>query len=293
MQYGLHFVDIASFISCLESSKDGTGSWKQYGEHHYSLDTNPGGTDCQQTLDAFCQQARYMDGLQETIQQIETLAGDLVLDLPRMPTIRRVKTWDRTRGSVIDPHRVLAGNTRPWRKTSQGQTVRTLRTVSMILPCSYPYFMTQDDIVWTVAASCAFAMLLNNSGVNLELVGASLTTDLHTNGCNNVTTIGLKTLGSSWDLHGLALLCQAAFFRRGIFRLMEMSTEKYGQLNSSYGCAPSNRDKYRTMLAQHTWPPSQGYLYVASYLDKITNHPTAKAWIHAQVKAFAAGETLL
>ncbi len=283
-QHNSHFPSIQAWIQALEQSKDMTGSWINLTSPatDASLDPWCGGTDCPQSLDDFCQQTRDLHGLESTIQQIQYLARDLQLDLPQLPSTKRIKAWG-TAGSTVAVQRVLHGSTKPWRRTSTAPVHRTARTATLLLPCTFPYFMSASDIVWTVAASCAYASMLHTAGVSVEIVAVSACTNIWGKNTDSLCTITLKSLGASWDIHGLALLCQAAWCRRGLFRYWEIQATDHQQpLSGTYGLCPTLEGTAR-MVAQHTaWSPAQTLCWGAHYSHKITDHASAKAWIQAQ-----------
>ena len=282
-QHNSHFPSIQAWIQALEQSKDMTGSWInfRYPATDASLNPECSGGNCPQSLDDFCQQTRDLHGLESTIQQIQYLARDLQLDLPQLTSTKRIKAWG-TAGSTVAVQRVLHGSTKPWRRTSSTPAVRTVRTATLIIPCGWSWSMTPADILWTISTSCAYASMLHDTGISIEIVTLYAIKGVWGN-VDNLTTITLKSLGSSWDFHSLALLCQAAFTRRGLFRYLEMHIPTYRAINGWYGSPITCCTDLRVMLTNHTsWQPTQAVLWGATSADNITDHTSAKAWIQAQ-----------
>jgi hypothetical protein len=283
-----HFPSIGDFLETILASKIGT-CWLEFKPNTHSLKSYA----CAQSLDAWCAQARSYAGLEPTIEKIEHLATGLLPSLPTVTDVRRQRVWGK-QGSTLNPHRVLRGATKAWRRLEPAPKIRQALTASLLLPCWYPARMSENEILWTNIANAAYALALQKAGISLELVAfpPSETVWESPDGLkDHALTITVKALGSTWNMQALALIAQPGFLRRGIFRLYEAMIPAHGPIyHNGYGhLMPESQ--YPTTLAHHTsWTPAQATLYGASAYSRISEESSARAWLEVRL---AQSENLL
>ena len=282
MTISTHFPSIHTFLAPLKASKVGT-IWNSYSPNTFALQASA----CAQSLDNFLAQAESYTGLERTIRTIEEVAASVAVTVPVLPRITRRPTY-ASHGSSVNIHRVLRGTRKAWHGTNAVTQPGIARTATLLLPCWFPWRMSETEIYYTMVANCAYAMALQATGLSLELVAFSPAANVWEQQ-DHVLTITLKALGDSWNMQALALLAQPAFLRRGIFRLYETMTPTYGPLYMDHYGTLLQRTAFPRILKEHTrWTPAQAVLFGADPYDRIQDLDTATAFVRSRTHTHVA-----
>ena len=277
-----HFPSMKDFLAPIRASKEGT-TWIQYSGNDFSL--TPGAVPGV-SLDQFLMQAQTLHGLEDTIATIEQLAQGLAPTTPAVPRVTRKPAW-RSTGATVSVHRVLRGQVATaWRGTEPVPRSLFQKTVTVLLPCWFPWRMSEASIQWTMCTNMAYAMALQQAGVSVELVAFAPAEDVWA-GQASVVTITLKALGDAWKSQQLALVAQPAFLRRGMFRFYDCMAPRYGH-NRACGHLMAESDYPAALRAHTAWQGPQQTLLGAGPGAHIGSAASAQAWLRAHLTAPSA-----
>ena len=245
-------------------------------------------------LPTFLEQCRTLrrDDFAERAGTIDQLAETLAGDLPAGVTLRRTPTWGRS-GASVNVHKVLRGDlSHAWRRTiRQARRDATAGDLVIVLPSVVGAIIEHAQLEWSAIATLALADYARRQGRRVELWSIGYFLTCYENGATYVACVPLMRAGHSWDMSAVCLTTYPEWLRRLMFRAVEMTTPRQGEIEEGYGTQLPGHALLA--WARATWAPTQhlapdSLILGCSQEDGVSDRASAERWVQAHLARLSA-----
>ena len=228
------YSSIHNMIQVIESTKKGNEWTKlQKNEPDDSVNyawTYHGGI---KSLDETIDQATTLQGLEQCCHDISAIAEQISHTIPAPASIKRTMTYAH-HGATLNVHRVLRGQAKPWRRSTQAVKTTLGKILPIILPTAVSASIDHEQIYWSTAAALGFALSAEHAGYRTELTALTACARAwsDTGYCHSVC---LKDAQSPWSTQSVTIAMQPTWLRRCMFRLTEIVSSEIEKDTLTYG----------------------------------------------------------
>ena len=185
------------------------------------------------SLDDTLTEARTLQGLEQACHDISAIAEQISHTIPAPASIKRTMTYAH-HGATLNVHRVLRGQAKPWRRSTQAVKTTLGKILPIILPTAVSASIDHEQIYWSTAATLGLALSAEHAGYRTELI--ALTACASAWGDTGYShSVCLKAAHEPWNTQAVAIAMQPTWLRRCMFRLTEMVSSEIGEDTLTYG----------------------------------------------------------